>query len=267
MTDEERVSLLLPFEREALRGDFRSYFSDKRENFHTTIRNFSQLWGCFNLLDDIWCHEFADTERPADQSQIVPAMLFRDAHARFRVGVELAFSCCLNEALNALRFGIEAVYHACKLLKDPDLAIETARVWLESALDDSAARKAFKQTFDEDKKTSFEECGLGRLHEYWASFSNLSHSNMKAMAVRLISPDKDRLEVHYFLTDPKVLAGSIFWILLAASEMEQAFFTRFERRLRFDSFLEQKRARLSEKREMVRRDFIKRFDWRPPGDD
>jgi hypothetical protein len=181
--DKEQPGLLLAFERENLQGDFRTYFSDKRANFHTTIRNFPQLWECFSLLDDIWCREFADTERPADLSQIVPAMLFRDAHARFRVCMELAFSCCLNEAFNALRFGIEAVYHACKLLKNPDP--EAARVWLESALDDGAARKAFKQTFDDDKRASFEECGLGKLHEYWARFSNLSHSNMKAMSVRL----------------------------------------------------------------------------------
>jgi hypothetical protein len=260
--DKERLSLLLAFERETLQGDFRTYFSDKRENFHTTIRNFPQLWECFSLLDDIWCREFADTERLADQIQIVPAMLFRDAHARFRVSMELAFSCCLNEALNALRFGIEAVYHACKLLKNPDL--ETARVWLESGLDDDAARKAFRQTFDDDKRASFEECGLGNLYEYWAHFSNLSHSNMKAMSVRLISPDKNRLEVHYFVRDAKVISGSIFWILRAACEMEQALYTKFESRLRFDNFLEQKRARLSEKRGLVRRDLIKRFNWTPP---
>lgn len=261
MRDEDKEQLLA-FEREKLQGDFRTYFSDKRENFHTTIRNFPQLWECFSLLDDIWCREFADTEHLADQSQIVPAMLFRDAHARFRISMELAFSCCLNEAFNALRFGIEAVYHACWLLKNPDL--EAHRVWLESGLDDDAKRRAFRQTFDEGKQNSFEECGLGKLHEYWSRFSNLSHSNMKAMSVRLVSPDKNRLEVHYFARDGKIISGSIFWILLAASEMEQAFFTGFESRLRFDDVLEQRRARLAEKREMVRRELIERFNWAPP---
>lgn len=260
--DKEQPGLLLAFERKNLQGDFRTYFSAKRENFHTTIRNFPQLWECFSLLDDIWCREFADTERPADLIQIVPAMLFRDAHARFRISMELAFSCCLNEAFNALRFGIEAVYHACWLLKNPDP--EVARVWLKSALDDSAAQRDFRQTFDEGKKTSFEECGLGKLHEYWSRFSNLSHSNMKAMAVRLVSPDKNSLEVHYFARDGKIISAALFWILLAASEMEQAFFTRFESRLRFDDVLEQRRARLAEKREMVRRELIERFNWAPP---
>lgn len=258
--------LLLTFEKKVLQREFRTYFSTKRENFHTTMRNFPKVWDCFSLLDQIWCREFQDTQRLRDQSQIVPAMLFRDAHARFRVSVELAFSCCLNEAVNALRFAIEAVYHACKLLKDPN-TIETAKIWLESANDDVASRRAFGQFFDEAKRESFEECNLADLYKYWRSFSSLSHSNMKGMAVRLRSPSSDSLEIHYFQTDGQTIVGSIFWILCASSEMERAFFDRFKSRLLLDTVLGGMRMRLGRDKEVVRRAIIKRFNWQPPNQD
>src|SRR5208282_3955450 len=97
MANNNASDLLLEFEKKKVQGDFRNYFSIKRENFHTTVRNFPLLWDGFSFLDEIWVREFQDTEHLASESQVVPAMLFRDAHARFRIGMELAFSCCLNE--------------------------------------------------------------------------------------------------------------------------------------------------------------------------
>ena len=118
--------------------------------------------------------------------------------------------------------------------------------------------------FDEGKRDSFEACGLAKLHEFWSAFSDLSHSNMKAMAIRLLSPDSDNLEIHYFLTDPGVIGTSVFWVLLASCEMELSFYSKFESRLRLDSELKGMRSRLGKKKEAAREDIKKRFKVPPP---
>jgi hypothetical protein len=203
-------------------GELREYMSAKAHNFATSVAAFPQLWEAYHLLDDIFCKEFSDTQNVRDESLLVPALIYRDAHARFRVAMELGFSGCINDAFNALRFGIEAVYHARKILRSPELSIELAQVWLKKADDTDEARKAFRKAFDEGKREAFIECGLTALHHYWSDFSELSHSNIKAMAVRLMRSDTGQLNVDYLETDPKIISGALFLMLLAGGEMEAA---------------------------------------------
>ncbi len=99
-------------------------------------------------------------------------------------------------------------------------------------------------------------------YEFWKSFSNLSHSNMKALSVRLTRSEPGQVEVHYFLRDAKVIGGSLFWILNAACEMESALYRCFVSRLRLDTVLEGMRTRVQRKKETVRREVIRRFGWK-----
>ncbi len=84
MTDRFSSDLLVPFESNALRGDYRSYFKTKRENFRASINNLPLLWECFQLFDEIWIRELSDTQQIKDPNLALPAALFRDAHARWR---------------------------------------------------------------------------------------------------------------------------------------------------------------------------------------
>ncbi len=104
--------LLLPFEKQRLSGDYRHYYAIKRHNFRATIDGFSDLWQCFQLLDEIWTREFNDLERQHEPKQMLPLLLFAGAHAQFRIAYELAFCCCIGEAWNMLRSAIESVAHA-----------------------------------------------------------------------------------------------------------------------------------------------------------
>src|SRR2546427_305823 len=82
---------LLPFERQTLKGDYRGYLNIKRNNFFATIQQFRGIWDCFGLLDETWIREFADLERQRDPNQMLPLLLFINAHAQFRTAFELAF--------------------------------------------------------------------------------------------------------------------------------------------------------------------------------
>lgn len=105
--------LLLPFEKRCLHGDYREFFKTKRNNYFATIQAFPGVWRCFELLDDIWMREFDDLQKLRNVKGMLPAILFMNAHAQFRVAWELGFSCCIGEAWNVLRSGIESVAHAC----------------------------------------------------------------------------------------------------------------------------------------------------------
>ncbi len=265
----ERISsdVLATFESKALRGDYRVYFERKRENFRASINNLPLLRDCFQLLDEIWVRELMDTQQIKDPNLALPAALFRDAHARLRIAMELAFSCCMHEALNSLRLGIEGVYHACKILNNPKETEQRARVWIETANRTREAEKAFAELFEKNKRQSFEECGINGLYRYWADFSRYSHSNMDSFSIRLESvqsPTGITWNVHYFETRPPNIAGTLFWLLLASVEMEKALFERFKTRLSLDPFLADLRTRFEEAKEKARRDIIQRFNWKPP---
>jgi hypothetical protein len=53
MTNALRTQILLPYEEEILRGDYRDYFIAKRTNYFATIHSFPNLWDCYLKLDEI----------------------------------------------------------------------------------------------------------------------------------------------------------------------------------------------------------------------
>jgi hypothetical protein len=267
MTEQVLSDVLAPFESKALRGDYRAYFETKRENFRASINNLPLLWDCFQLLDEIWIRELADTQQIKDPNLALPAALFRDAHARLRIAMELAFYCCVHEAFNSLRLGIEGVYHACKILNNPEQIEQRARVWVESANRTRNAEKAFNVLFEQNKRQSFDECGISSLYRFWNDFSRYSHSNMDSFSIRLESVQSATgvtWNVHYFEGRPPNIAGTIFWLLLGSVEMEKALFERFKARLSLDPFLVDLRKRFDDTKEEARRDIIRRFNWKPP---
>jgi|SRR5208282_358639 len=270
MTEQNSRDLLAPFESNALRGDYRNYFTAKRENFRASINNLPLLWEGFALLDEIWIRELTDTQQIKDPNLALPAALFRDAHARFRIAMELAFSCCMHEAFNSLRLGIEGIYHACKILNGREQTEQLARTWIESANGTRQAKTAFAKAFEQDKRKSFDECGITGLYRFWADFSRYSHSNMDSFSIRLESvqtPTGVTWNVHYFEGRPARIAGTLFWLLLASGEMERALFGCFQTRLDLDPFLVDLRRRFEEAKKEARVDIIRRFKWKPPKTD
>jgi len=115
-TEPQESDLLLPFEGRVFPSEYKEYFKAKRQNFFATIQAFDKLWECFMLLDKIWMREMEDLGRLRDPMQMFPMILFTNAHAKFRIALELGFSCCLGEAWDTVRGAIESVAHAHKLI-------------------------------------------------------------------------------------------------------------------------------------------------------
>lgn len=264
-TTNNEEELLLPFEKERLQGDYRHYYAIKRHNFRATIDGFSDLWQCFQLLDEIWPREFNDLERQREPKQMLPLLLFAGAHAQFRIAYELAFCCCIGEAWNTLRSAIESVAHAHKTLREPNLI----RVWVEKD-DGSTQRKEFEKHFLHDKKQNLfpREHGFEKLHEYWSQYSEWgTHTTVSNLARRFrqeTTPTDVNWRIEYFEADPQRLATSLFSLLAASSLMERAFFNAFDTRLRLDHVLADMRSRFEQKKESTRKDIIRKFKIQPP---
>lgn len=257
--------VLLPFEQQNLHTEYMKYYEIKRHNFFATIQKFPKIWECFQLLDGIWMREFSDLERQRNPDQMLPILLFVNAHAQFRIAFELGFSCCIGEAWNVLRSAIESVAHAHKTLREPHLV----RVWVEK--DDSSSQlKAFEDAFLRSKKTSLfpSQYGLEELHKYWSQYSEWgTHTTVSALARRFVSEDTPtdvNWELHYFEADPSRLAISLFSLLIASFLMEKVFFSAFDARLKLDPSLVNKRDEFDRRKEETRRRIIKRFNIQPP---
>lgn len=65
--------------------------------------------------------EFSVLEVLRDVNQMLPAILCMNGHLKLRVAMELGFSCCLGEAWDTSRSGIESVVHAHKIHREPIL--------------------------------------------------------------------------------------------------------------------------------------------------
>ncbi len=261
-TDDD---LLLPFEKVHLQGDYKDYFKTKRNNFFATVQTVPGIWRCFGLLDDVWMREFQDLQRLREVKQMLPAILFMNGHAQFRIAWELGFSCCIGEAWNVLRSGIESVAHAHKIYREPHLAA----VW--SAKDDGPKElQAFKDSFERNKKESLfpAQHGLDTLHRYWSQFSELgTHTTVSSLA-RRFEEEKTAADVNwhlqYFEADPERIAIFLFSLLLAAAYMEKAFFDCFETRLTLDLVLVARRRDLGKVIGQTKQGIIKRFNLRAP---
>lgn len=115
----EESDLLVEFEINNLPEDYRDYYKTKRNNFFATIQALPEHWSFFCKIDEIWKRELTDLEVGTKTETAFPLVLFINAHSKIRIGMELAFSMCLQEARSVLRDAVESVAHAHHMLRDP----------------------------------------------------------------------------------------------------------------------------------------------------
>ncbi len=264
-SEPQESDVLMAFESRSFFSEYKDYYKAKRQNFYATIQSFPQLWECFQRLDQIWAHEFNDMHVVTDPNTMFPGMLFMSAHAKFRIAMELGFSCCLAEAWDALRGAIEPVAHAHKIVREPNLL----KVWLDKDEGKQQA-EAFKEAFERKKKTSLfpPQDGLDKLHHYYSQYSEWgTHTTVGSMAQRFKSESSEggtEWRLIYTGADPKLLATSLFSMLMASSLMEGALFGAFKNRLQMDTDLAKMRDELTQRIQSSRVEIIARFNIAPP---
>jgi hypothetical protein len=264
-TEARETDILLTFEDEHFASGYKEYYKAKRQNFFATIQCFSGLWDCFQRLDQIWTREFQDMNVVTDTRTMLPGLLFMNAHAKFRIALELGFSCCLGEAWDALRGAIESVAHGHKISREPAMV----KVWLDK---DHGKKEAelFKQAFERNKKTSLfpAQDGLDKLHHFYSQFSEWgTHTTVGSMAQRFKSVGTEggtEWRLNYTGADLKLLAVSLFSMLMASSLMEGALFSVFKNRLQMDVELANMRGELAQATQKSRVEIINRFKIAPP---
>ncbi len=254
--------LLLEFERRILPEHYKTYFLIKRNNFFASIQAFPEIWECFCLIDEIWIREFQDMERANDPYKAFAMLLFCSAHSKMRTSFELALSACITEAHSILRDAIEAFAHGYRLQSDPRLL----EVWLKK-IDGPQERKAYENEFWENKSSGLFK-GLGDLHALWKQYSELgSHTSINSLAERFEhaeTPTDVNWRFNYSGAKPDILARVLLAMICIFDSMEKHFFKAFEDRLKFDETLRRKRAEFQHKKELVRKQIIKKYNIAPP---
>lgn len=264
-TDPKETDVLLTFENEHFSSEYKEYYKAKRQNFFATIQSFPGLWDCFQRLDQIWMREFQDMSVVTNTTTMLPGMLFMNAHAKFRIALELGFSCCLGEAWDALRGAIECVTYGHKITREPAML----KVWLDKDRGKKEA-EAFKDAFERKKKSSLfpPQDGLDKLHHYYSQYSEWgTHTTVGSMSQRfksLSSKDGTEWRLIYTGTDSKLLAVSLFSMLMASSLMEGVLFSVFKNRLQMDTELATMRGELAMRIQKTRVGIIGRFNIAPP---
>lgn len=246
--------LLVSFESQSLPADYKEYYQAKRQNLFASIQGFPETFNCYMLLDKLWFREFQDIKIAAARERILPLMLYINAHAKIRVGMELAFSGCLAEARSILRDAVEFVAHAHHMLGDPDLQV----TWLSR----NEEAEAFKDAFERYKKAGIFN-GLDELHRTWSELSETgSHANINAMCDRFVIVDEGESvewRPNYCGVEPRLWEQQLFWMLLMCFTMERTLFVDYESRLKFDDGLLQMRAEFQQRKERLRKELIVRL--------
>jgi len=263
MTQEpEDSNLLVQFERDNIKDDYRLFYSIKRNNLFSSIQGFPELWELFCRLDEIWRREIGDLEVAIDADRMFPVVLYINAHAKMRISMELAFSNCMPEARSILRDAVETVAHAHHMLRDQ----ANQFIWMKK--DEPEGKKAFKKAF-EDRKSTGLFSGLAELHEKYAELSEAgSHPTMQSFANRMTIRDRDghrHIIVNYSgAPDRRLFALELFSRLLTCFVMERTFFEDFKTRLELDATLMQMRHEFEIYKENLRRTLIARYNVQPP---
>jgi hypothetical protein len=258
--------MLLSFEGQNIRGEYRTYFVAKRTNYFASIQAFPDLWDCFLRLDELWMREFSDIERISHSRQFLPLPLFVKSHAQFRLAFELGFSTCIPEAYTIARNAIDAAVIAAKLFREPMLG----HVWLDKDKG-KKEQKAFRREFEENKKESLfpKSHGLRELHEFYAAFSETgTHPTLSAMAMSYgyeTNAQGVKWTHNYLEAEPKKLAMSLQYMLNAFALVEKAFYDCFDDRLKLDHELTKMRSEFAQKQKQCAQLIIKTFKiGRPP---
>ncbi|MHB8656088.1 MAG: hypothetical protein ACYDA9_19695 [Terriglobia bacterium] len=235
--------LLLPVEKDCLRGTYREFYKTKRNNFIAMVSHFPSLWQNFQLLDEIWSRGNQDLTKLGEPKQVFPSLLYQQAHLKFRIAMELGFSLLLPEAWAVLRVGIESSAHAHKIHRDP----KAAHIW--SARDEGKTERAvFNKMFTENKKESLfpSLAGLRKLYSYWKDYSDWgSHCSVVDMGIRVSqvdSPEDDTFRFDCFETNEFRAIWYVYCLLDAGRLMEAVFSDIFRDRLQLDYHLIQQRA-------------------------
>lgn len=257
--------LLVQFERDNIKDDYRLFYSIKRNNLFSSIQGFSEHWDFFCRLDEIWRREIGDLEVSIDPSRMFPVVLYINAHAKMRIGMELAFSNCMPEGRSILRDAVETVAHAHHMLRDPANQL----IWMKK--DEPAGKKAFKQAFEDNKKNGLFS-GLAELHEKYGQLSEAgSHPTMQSFANRVTTEDRDgqrHMIVNYSgAPDRRLFALELFSRLLTCFVMERTFFDDFKTRFQLDARLMELRDNFEIFKESLRRTLIARYNVQPPDAD
>ncbi len=260
--DSDDSELLVQFERENIKDDYRVFYSIKRNNLFSSIQGFPEHWEFFCLLDEIWRREIGDLEVAIDPDRTFPAVLYMNAHAKLRVSMELAFSNCMPEARSILRDAVETVAYAHHMLRDPANQL----IWMKK--DEQSGEKAFKKAFEENKRTGLFS-GLAELHEKYGELSEAgSHPTMLSFANRVTIDDRDgqrHMIVNYSgAPDRRLFAMELFSRLLTGFVMERTFFEDYAGRLQLDVRLTQMRHDFERFKENLRRTLIAKYKVQPP---
>jgi hypothetical protein len=185
-----------------------------------------------------------------------------NAHAKVRIGMELAFSNCMPEARSILRDAVENVAHAHHMLRNPANQL----IWMKK--DEPSGKKAFKKVFEEDKRTGL-FAGLTELHEKYGELSEAgSHPTMQSFANRVSIEDREgqrHMIVNYSgAPDRRLFAMELFSRLLTCFVMERTFFDDYKSRFDLDTKLVQMRHDFDIFKENLRRILIARYKVQPP---
>ena len=252
--------MLLPFEEEKLRKEYKNYFIAKRTNYFASIESLPDLWDCYLSLDEIWMREFSDLERISNTGHIIPLELFLNSHAQFRVAFELAFATCLAEAQNIVRSCIETVAVAHKIHGEPKLAL----VW-SARSEGPGQKKAYRAAFEPDGKKSLfiATPTLVELYRHYQLYSDWgTHPTIAAIAMRhsLHPTQTDLCVMHNYLeSDLQRIATFLYSMLEVCSLVEQVCFTCFKDRLNLDQELVQVRAVFQNVKARTANQLVERF--------
>jgi hypothetical protein len=254
--------LLVQFERDNIKDDYRLFYSIKRNNLFSTIQGSSEHWEFFCRLDEILRREISDLEVAIDADRMFPVVLYMNAHAKMRISMELAFSNCMPEGRSILRDAVETVAHAHHMLRDPANQL----IWMKK--DELAGKKAFKKAFEDNKKTGLFS-DLTELHEKYVELSEAgSHPTMQSFVNRVTIEDRDgnrHMIVNYSgAPDRRLFALELFSHLLTCFVMERTFFDDFKTRFQLDTRLIQMRHDFETFKESFRRAVITRYNVQPP---
>lgn len=254
----EEEEFLTRFERENIPSEYKEHYLAKRQNFHTSIQGFPELWNLYILLDKIILREFADLTTRPDLKTLFPLFLYFEAHVKIRASMELALSVCMPEARSILRDGIEFVAHAHHMLKDPELQ----KTWLSK--NDEA--KAFTAAFEKNKKTGLFD-GLDTLHKKWGELSETgAHATINAVSQRYVQTQDEKginFQWNYCGIDPQAWALEIFAMVLTFFDMEKTLYTDYEDRLKLDDALLRMHQKFDVRKETLRGKLIQRFNLKP----
>lgn len=261
--DPTDSDLLVAFEQQQIKGDYRRYYKIKRNNFAASIHEYPELWEFFTRLDEIWHRGLEDLEVAANGDHMFPVVLYASAHGKMRVSMELVFSACIGEARSILRDAVENIAHAHHMLRDP----ANIELWVKKD-DGESEKKRFKASFEHDKKNGLFR-DIPHLHSEYADLSETgSHPTMQSLGNRLVfqeTPNSRGMLIHLSgIADEQSFALELFTRLLTCYVMEDTFFADFVARLKLDPQLVAMRMEFYKFKEDLRQTIIKRYNVRPP---